>query len=155
MIKCLYADLAEPNTIAVIRLNVLRPRSQSMMSSYQRSHSVSITCRLEGCLSRALCQSDRFRTDLSFSDDWPELTEVVRCGPNDTLADYEHIRAVFPVSSVTVTMYQGRRHEVLFGGRLHRHPKPPTPKLSFSSDFENDGKCKIFTCVKKKYTEIS
>ena len=29
---------------------------------------------------------------------------------------------------------QGRRHEFLTGGRSHRHPNPPTPKFSFSSD---------------------
>ena len=30
---------------------------------------------------------------------------------------------------------QGRRHEVLFGDRIHGHSKPPTPKLILSSDF--------------------
>ena len=45
-------------------------------------------------------------------------------------------------------------------GRIHRHPNPPTPKFSFSSDFghfvlkmmEN---AKITKCVKKKEAEIS
>ena len=30
---------------------------------------------------------------------------------------------------------QGRRHEFLLGGRIDRHPNPPTQKNSFSSDF--------------------
>ena len=52
-------------------------------------------------------------------------------------------------------LYQGRRHEVLMGGGGYGHLDPPTPKISFSSDFghfilgKNIGKCKILILVKK------
>ena len=55
-----------------------------------------------------------------------------------------------------ITLGQGRRHQVLFGA-IHRLPSSPTPKFSFSSDFDQfilkmlkNAKFSYFLYVEKK-----